>query len=155
MLQQVVQMENTISLLRAQVAGREQPGQPPPAVACRRIGDDVGGAVGEGEARANDEAKIHNNFGLLDLQFFQERPCPHNPRHAVAVGDADAGHAEVDRLRHHLSGVRGAAQEAVIGRGDQFGEAGFGCGRLAHANNPWMYQRGSGFSSYSPWRNSQ
>jgi quercetin dioxygenase-like cupin family protein len=41
----------------------------------------------------------------------------------------------------HVTGVRSAAQEAVIAGRNQFGK-----GRLDHANRPWRYQRGTGFS---------
>src|SRR3546814_909549 len=71
-------------------------------------------------------------------------PCPGPGRRA----DAPPGR---ERRGAQPGGVRGAGEEAGVGRGDQFGEAGlgagFGAGRTAHANSPWIYQRGSAFSS--------
>jgi hypothetical protein len=50
----------------------------------------------------------------------------HHAGKAVAVGDADGGEAERIGRRHHLSGMRGAAQEGKVG-GD--GELGIGAHR--------------------------
>src|SRR3546814_11181045 len=63
---------------------------------------------------------------------------------AVAVGDADRVVFQRDRDLDHLSGMRGAAQEGEVGRGDEFG--------VAHAKNPCIYQRGSSLSRYRPLR---
>ena len=52
MLQEVVEQENALALLRAQVAAREQAAEPAPAGAIARIGQDVGRSVGKDEPRA-------------------------------------------------------------------------------------------------------
>ncbi len=106
-------------------------------MAAHRISDNVGSLVGEREPGADDQPESRHRLRLLDLQLFQEGPGPHYPRDAVAVGDADARHAEFERARDHFGGVRGAAQEAVVGRSDQLGETGIGVGtRRAHAKTP-------------------
>ena len=87
--------------------------------------------------------KLDPFFGSILAQLAQPGQRPHHPRDAVAVGDADAGHAERERLGDHVDGVRRAAQEAVVGRGDQLGKG----RRPAHANTPWIYQSGRSFSS--------
>ncbi len=147
MIEQVFEMENAVALLRAQVSGRQKARQSSPALAIDGIGDDVGSAVGEDEPCPDHEPEVLHHLGLFDLLFLQKSPRPHHPRDTVAVRDADALHAERQRFRNHVGGMRGAAQEAVVGRGDQLGEAGLGFGCLAHAKTPWIYQRGSGFSS--------
>ena len=76
--------------------------------------------------------------------------CPgvigaHHARQAVAVGDADGGIAQRCRLFDELAGMRGAAQEGIIGGDGQFG--------IAHANMPCRYQRGARpFCRYRPSR---
>ncbi|MNI41020.1 hypothetical protein D3C73_952590 [compost metagenome] len=78
-------------------------------------------------------------------QLLQRAPGPHHARDGVAVGQSHAGVAAQDRRRHHLFGMRGAAQEGEIAGGRQLG---VGAARVEplHANRPWMNQRGSGVS---------
>ena len=49
---QIVEIENALALLGAQVAAREQAAEPAPGGAVARIGEDVGRAVGEHQPRA-------------------------------------------------------------------------------------------------------
>ena len=138
---QVGEEELALALDGAPVAERQQPREPAPALAGRGIGDDVWRAVGEGEARADDQAEIDREpVRCRLLARVAERDMGlHHPRHGVAVGDADRLVPERDRMADHVRGMRGAAQKAVIGRRHQLGEA----DALAHANNPWMYQSGA------------
>ena len=150
--QQVFELHHAAAFCRTAIADGQHPRQPAPAKARGRIGDDVGRAVVENQPGADDElyvGELYPVFGGIVAQLAQPGQRAHHPRDAVAVGDADAGHAEGDRFRHHLMRMRCTAQEAVVGRGDQLGEARFGAGfgRIAHAKTPWIYQRGSGFSS--------
>src|SRR3546814_18470395 len=56
MRREIVEAQDTTAFHRAPVADGEQPRQPPPAEARRGIGDDIGCAVGEDEAGADEEA---------------------------------------------------------------------------------------------------
>src|SRR5690606_41474100 len=99
-----------------------------------------------GETRTDDKPETLDHRRTFDLQLLHKGPRPHDSGHAVAIGDADAAHAERYRFGDHFGRVRGAAKETVVGGSDQFGKSGRG-GEAAHANSPWIYQRGSGFSS--------
>ncbi len=141
--EEVAEIEVAISLLRPAVADGQQPGQPPPAMARRGISNDVGRGIGEHQPSADNQLEINlsrqRRPGLV-AGLIERDPGADHPGDAVAVGDADPGHVQFQCLCDHVRRMRCPAQEAVIGRGDQLGE-------VAHANSPWRYQPGSGFSS--------
>ena len=74
-------------------------------------------AVGGDQARADDE---------LDVDLLRRHMGAHDAGERVAVGDADGREAEGSRLLHDLRGVRGAAQEREVRRGDELGETAHG-----------------------------
>ena len=88
------------------------------------------------EAGADDQLEALGAVLLDDV--LQRHMRLHHAGHRVAIGDADAGHAERQRRFDHLARVGGAAQEGEMRRRGEFGEA--------HANRPWRYQPGLGFS---------
>ena len=81
-----------------------------------RIGENVGRAVAEDEPGADDEAEV---AGAL-LVLAQEHMRAHDSGERIAVGDAEAGKAERDRLRDQFLRMRGAAQEGEIGGDGEF-----------------------------------
>ena len=133
---------------------REQSAEPAPSVAARGIGDDVGRAVGEGEARAHDEAETSPRAACSASCLFRSQlldACPsqnllqrgigaHDAGDGVAVGDADAGMAERERFAARIARMRCAAQEGEIRRGR---ELGISC----HGKSPCRNQRGAALLS--------
>ena len=108
MREQIVEMQDAFALLGAQIAEREQAGEPAPAGAVARIGENVGRAVGEDQPRAR---VIFQREILLALGEMRA----HDAGDRIAVAEAEAGKADRLRLHHQLFRMRGAAQEGEIG----------------------------------------
>ena len=145
-IEQILPVEQAVALFGAQVAGGEQPRQPPPAAPRNRVGEDFRRIVGEGESRADQQAEAGRGqpFLLRLLARLAQRDMrAHDPRHGVAVGDADARVAELQRARDHVRGRARPAQERIARRRRQLGIEGRAA---AHANNPWMYHCGCSLS---------
>ncbi len=135
----VGEAENAAALFRAQIAAREQAGEPSPAAPADRIGGNVGRAVAEHQPRAHEQAEIPRQPGLA--QFLPRHMRADHAGHAVAVGNAYPGQAKRGRLSDHIRWMRSTAKEGEIARRQQFG---IGEDILAaHANSPWRYQAGS------------
>ena len=113
MRQQVVEIENALALFAAQVAEREQPREPAPAGAVARVGQNVRRAVGEDQPRAR---VIFQREVLLASGEMRA----HHAGHRIAVAEAEAGEAELRRLRHQLFRVRRPAQEGEIRGAGEF-----------------------------------
>ena len=62
--QKIGDIEEAFPLFPAQIACRQQSGQPPPALSVDRIGDDIGRAIGKDQPRACEQAKV---LGLARL----------------------------------------------------------------------------------------
>ena len=138
MFEEVGKGEEAAALGRANVAARQHAAQPTVGGAVAGIGEDVGRAVAEYEAYAAHHAKVLRLIPVVA----QEQVRPHDAGERVAVGDADPGETEHDRLGDELLRVRGAAQEGEVGRYAELGEA-LGLGETNHANSPCMNQRGA------------
>ena len=113
MRQQVVELQNALALLGAQIAEREQAREPAPAGAVARVGEDVGRAVGEHQPRARVIAQRQILLALGQMRA-------HHAGDRIAVAEAEAGQARLGRLHHQFLGVRGAAQEGEIRGGGEF-----------------------------------
>ena len=118
---EIVEGEVALALGGAAVADRQQARQP-------LVGVEVGGIGEQGIAVARLEAGADQELGLLLRRrrmllviFLQRCIGPHHAGQRVAVGDADGGMAELDRLQRQLTRMRAAAQEAVVGRDLQLG----------------------------------
>ena len=118
-VEHIFKAQQARALLRAQIAAREQPRQPPPGRAILRIGEHVGRAVAEHQPRAAEIAEIPGLFAVLA----QIDMGAHHARHRVAVGEADAVQPQRDGLRHQLLGMGGAAQEGEIAGDAELDEA--------------------------------
>ena len=136
--------QDAVALDRAEIADRQQFGEFAPTAPRRGIGDDVRGAIGKDQPRADDEAQVGVAGSFLRLAEFERQArfllcfeqrragvvrCPlarhmraHDSRHRVAIGNAKARQPQRHRLRHHVGGMGRAAQEGEIGRRHQFGE---------------------------------
>ncbi len=159
-LQQILEPQHAIALVRAQIALRQQAAQPPPAITRLGIGDDVGRAVGEDQAGAGHKfevlRQIHPDHVAAALARILERlPHAHHARDRVAIGDAEAGMAELDRAGEQIGAVARPVQEGEIARRRQL-DISEGLFVDAHTNSPWIYQPASPSPRSSrPWRNSQ
>ena len=72
----------------------------------------------------------------------------HDAGERIAIGDAEAGKAERDRLSDQFLRMRGAAQEGEIGGDGEFRIGGHAFLTLArYANRPCTYQRGCAVSA--------
>src|SRR5258708_13764761 len=134
---EVVEGELAFALRRPAVADRQQAGEP-------LIGVEVGGvgeeriAVGGLETGADQQLETLFPGGRKLLVIFLDRRIgPHDAGQGVAVGDADGGMAELQRLQGQLAWMRAAAQEAVVGRDLQLGVRG------QAAASSWMRARGT------------
>ena len=150
--EQIGQMQRAITLLRAAVAQCEQPGEPPPAVARGRVGDDIRGLVSEYEPRAHHQPER----AARSADFPPRHMRADHARHGVAIGNPDPAHPQREGAVDHFRRMRCTAQEAEIAGGNQFGKfRRAGIAGAVHANSPCRYHLGSGFSSYSPCRKIQ
>ena len=87
MLEEIVETEDAVALLGAQVAAREQAAEPAPAGAVARIGEDVGRAVGEDEPRAG-------MIGERKLLLALDQMRAHHAGDRIAVAEPEAGEPE-------------------------------------------------------------
>ena len=99
---QIVEAQRAITLLRAAIAQRQQPGEPPPAAPRRGIGDDVGRAIGEHQPRADRQFETQRRG--FRQQFAHRDMRLHDPGHGVAIGNADAVMAQRCGAAHHVTG---------------------------------------------------
>ena len=113
MCDQIVERENAFTLFAAQIAEREQAREPAPAGAVARISKDVRRAVGKGEPHAG---VIDQRQALLALG----QMCADHAGDRIAIGEADAGKPDADRLRHQFFRMRRATQEREIRGGGEF-----------------------------------
>ncbi len=139
MREQVFQSQDAIAFQGAPVAQRQQLCELSPAVPVLRISHNIRRAIGKDKPCAGGEAKLQ--LGQFRLHLTQGNPCPHHARDRVAIGNANAFEARQYRRFHHVGGVGGAAQKAVIGGRHHLDE-------IAHANRPWRYQ--TGFAASRP-----
>ena len=72
-----------------------------------------------------------SGVGVETVRYYERRGLVSQPKRGLG----SFRHYQPDHVRR----MRSSAQEAVVGRGNKFGEA--------HANRPWRYHFGSGFSS--------
>src|SRR5690606_8697649 len=110
-----------------QVAAREQAAEPAPGRTVARIGEDVGGAVGEDEPRAGMIAQQQVLLALQDMGA-------HDARYRVAVAKAKTLEADRFRLLGQFLATRRAAQERKVRSAGEFD--------IAHAKVPCMNQHG-------------
>jgi len=109
---EIVAIEQTLALVGAALAQREEPGKPSPGGAILRIGEDVGRAVGKHEPGAG--SKFQARFlGLL--------MGAHHAGDRIAIGDTKARKAELLGALHQLFAMGSAAQEREVGGDGQFG----------------------------------
>src|SRR5258708_38169369 len=134
---EVVEGELAFALRRPAVADRQQAGEP-------LIGVEVGGigeqriAVARLETGADQQLETLFPRGRKLLVIFLDRRIgPHDASQGVAVGGADGGMAELERLQRQLARMRAAAQEAVVGRDLQLGVHGYA------AASSWMRASGT------------
>ncbi len=114
MREEIVEEQRAGAFFGAPLAEREQAGEPRPAGAVLRIGENVRGRVGEDEPRADGER---------DAMLLRRLVRAHDARDRIAVGDAKAREPESACLHHQFLGMRRPPQEGEIG-GD--GELGIG-----------------------------
>ena len=144
--EEIVEAENTFALGGAKLAETQEPAQSPVRCPIRRIGENVGRAVGEHETRADQQ--LRRRTALLQ-HFSCAFVGAYHAGERVPVGNADCGVTLQCRRKHEFSRMRGAAQEGEI-RGD--GDLGVGK-RGRHAKSPCRYQEGRALSfPYSPSR---
>ena len=102
-------MEFALPLHRPQIANRQHPRQPPPALPGQRIGDYIRRIIRENQPCACDQ------FEILPPPFrprvFQCPPRPDNACNAIAIRYPQPGVAKRNRRLHHLIRLRRAAQE--------------------------------------------
>ena len=120
-----LERQMAFALRRVLVAGRQQSAQPAIGSAVGRMADRLEPVAGD-QTRADHE---------LDVNLLRRHMGAHDAGERVAVGDADRSEAEGRRLLHNLLGMRGAAQEREVRRGDELGEA-------AHGKTPCTNHRG-------------
>lgn len=110
MCQQIVEPENAVALLGAEITHSEQAAEPAPACAVAWIGEHVRCAVGEHQphARVITQRQVLFAFGQM---------CAHHAGDRIAIAQPDPGKPDMGRLHHQLFRVRGSPQEREI-RGD-------------------------------------
>ena len=117
--------------LLAALAAGEQSAQPAISRAVARIDQDIGRAIHEDDARANQKFRL-----VLELRAFQLAIGAHHAGERIVVGNADRCEAVFAPHLNIFLRMRGAAQEGEIG-----GRADLRVKRR-HANNPCMNQEG-------------
>ena len=117
MLQQIIENEDAVAFLRAQIAAREQAAEPPPGRTIARIGENVRRAVGEDEARAGV-------IGERQFLLAFDQMGAHHAGNRVAIAEPETVEPDMRRLQHQLLGMRGAAQEGEVGGDGEFEIAG-------------------------------
>ncbi|MNJ25375.1 hypothetical protein D3C77_198190 [compost metagenome] len=133
-------------VVEGQPRARQQAEVRRPAFHRVRQGGIVQRVVDEGDlAGAAALAHLFRRSQALGAQGLQGAPGPHHARHGVAVRQPQARMAAQDRRQHQVLGVGSAAQEGEVAGRRQFRIV---AARIqgAHANRPWMNQRGSSVS---------
>ena len=108
MREQVRKVQDAVALDRTHIADRQQPRQPPPAIARRGIGDDVGRAIAEHQPRANNEPEIRRRQALrggLGFKIAQRHMRTHHPRNGVAIRNANSAKAQRIGALYHVCGT--------------------------------------------------
>ena len=111
MREEIVEVQRAFAFFGAPLAEREQARELRPGGAVLRIGEYIGGRVGEDEPHAGGEAQP---------MFLRRLMRTHHARNRVAVGDAEAGQPQRFCLHHQLFRVGGPPQEREIGAGGEF-----------------------------------
>ena len=114
----------------AALAAGQQLAEPAIGGTVARIDQDVGRAVDENEARADQKLWL-----VLDLGVIQFLPGAHHTGQRVVIGNADRGNAELAGLMHIGARIGAAAQEGEIGGDADLGITG-NVDRPVHANSP-------------------
>src|SRR5258708_22134915 len=118
---EVVEGELAFALRRPAVAHRQQAGEPLTSFEVGGIGEQRI-AIARLEPGADQQLELFFRRGWMLLVVLLDRCIgPHDAGQGVAVGDADGGVAELERLQRQLARMRAAAQEAVVGRDLQLG----------------------------------
>jgi hypothetical protein len=110
MRDEVVEREDALAFLGAQVADGEQAREATPGGAVARIGEDVRRAVGKDKPRARMVAQRQVLLALGQMRA-------HHAGHRIAVAESEPGEPHMLRLQHQFLRVRGPAQEGEV-RGD-------------------------------------
>ena len=137
-------VEPAIALAAAPLAQGEQPGQPRPGRAVRRIEEDRA-TVAKVDARPRDQP---------DAGCFLSRQTAHHAGDAAPVAKPEGRMAEGSGGREQFLGRRGPPQKGKMARGVEFD---IGRNGVRHPNTPCMYQLRSPVLSViaSPRRKSQ
>ena len=130
MFEQIIEMENALPFLCAQIAAGEQAAQSSPAGTVARIGENVRRAVRKRQPRAGV-------IGERQFLLAFDEMGAYDAGDGIAITQPHAGKPDMRSLQHQLLGMRSPAQEREI-RGD--GE--FEIARH-HAYIPCRNQRGS------------
>ena len=135
--QQVIEPQMAFALFDprdvvAALAAGQQLAQPAIGGAVARIDQDVGRAVDEDDARADQKFRLVRDLGIVEFLA-----GAHHAGQRVVVGDADGGNAELAGLMHIGARIRAAAQEREIGGDADLGIIGDGA---VHANSPCTNQ---------------
>ena len=113
--EEIVEREMAFALGGAQFSRTQQPAEAAIGGAVGGVSENVGRAVNEDKARANQQ------FWPVFFDCLQRRIGAHDTGQGVAVGNADGGKPALCRRFHKLPGMRGAAQEGIIRRHGDFG----------------------------------
>ena len=113
--EKIVESEMAFAFGGAQFSGAQQPAEAAIGGAVRGIGENVGRAIDEDKARANQQ------LGPVFLDHLHRRIGAHDAGQGVAVGNADGGKPELCRHLAQFPGMRSAAQERIIRRHRDFG----------------------------------
>ena len=95
LLQQIRKTKNAIALFRAILSDGQQTGETAPGGAIFRIGQNVGRAIAEDQARAHRD---------LEADHLRHRMRSHNAGDGVAVGDAETDEAQLLGAQDQLFG---------------------------------------------------
>ena len=95
LLQQIRKPKNAVALFRAILADGQQTGEAAPGGSIFRIGQNVGRAIAENQARAHRD---------LEADDLGHRVRSHNARDRVAVGDAKTNEAKLLGAQNQLFG---------------------------------------------------
>ena len=133
-IHEIVEPQMALALLDPyNVVAAFSPGQQlaEPAIggAVAGIDQDVGRAVDEDDARADQQFRFVRDLGVVEFLVGAD-----HAGQRVVVGNADGGDAKFARLMHIGARIGAPAQEREIGGDADFGIA--GCAGGVHANSP-------------------
>src|SRR4051812_13331402 len=103
--EKIGEVEVAFTLLRAEIAGRQEPAEPSIGGAVSRPDSNVRRAIAESQPAANDVTGASRLRGKM---------AAHNAGERIAVGDREAGETQNRSRRGELFGMRGAAQKRKI-----------------------------------------